>query len=297
MAFLKVGYENEDPIKLYYEDHGFGSPIVLIHGWPLSGRSWEKQIPALLQTGHRVITYDRRGFGQSSQPANGYEADTLASDLNALISHLDLHEITLVGFSMGGCEVARYLGKYGSERISKAVFVAAVTPFLLKTNDNPEGIDSSAFKAIRDCIVEDRAKFLHSFLKDFYSVGLFEQVSKEIIRMSWNIGIAASPIGSLKTVDTWIEDFRDDLKSIDIQVMVIHGSADKTVPAEASGKRMKQFVKNCEYREIMGAPHGLNWTHAEELNKLLLDFIDRTPTIHKSAEDAKIIQTADLNGP
>ncbi|MBX3034739.1 MAG: alpha/beta hydrolase [Bdellovibrionaceae bacterium] len=275
MGFLTVGTENSTPINLYYEDHGSGTPVVLIHGWPLSGRSWEKQVPALLEAGFRVITYDRRGFGKSSQPSQGYDASTLAADLDSVMTQLDLREAILVGFSMGGAEVARYLGRYGTERVDRAVFVSAVTPFLLKTEENPEGVEASVFDGIRQKIIEDRPQFLTSFLKDFYNVGLFDKVSDEAVRMSWLIAVGASPIGSLKAVDAWLEDFRGDLRSIDIPVLVVHGDSDKTVPIKASGARMREFIPHCEDHTISGAPHGLNWTHAEELNRILLDFVGR----------------------
>lgn len=294
MAFLKVGTENSTPINLYYEDHGSGTPIVLIHGWPLSGRSWEKQVPALLDAGFRVITYDRRGFGLSSQPASGYEADTFASDLNILMSHLDLRETMLVGFSMGGVEVARYLGRYGSERVSKAVFVGAVTPFLLKTESNPEGVDATVFDDIRKNVKIDRPKFLTSFFKDFYNTGLFGTISEEALRMSWQIAINASPIGTLKAIDSWLEDFREDLRTVNIPVLVVHGESDKIVPAKVSGERMGKFLTNCEYRPIVGAPHGLNWTHAEDLNTVLLNFAGPAVAIAPEQSRAMLEQSSHL---
>ena len=273
MAFLKIGTENTTDLYLHYEDHGSGTPIVLIHGWPLSGRSWEKQVPALLEAGFRVITYDRRGFGLSSQPATGYDANTLADDLNFLMTQLDLKEAILAGFSMGGVEVARYLGRYGTERVSKAIFIGAVTPFLLKTAENQEGVDASVFNDIRKNIILDRPKFLTGFFKDFYNVGMFDRISDEAVHMSWITAIGASPIGTLKVIDSWLEDFRPDLQTLDIPILVVHGEADKTVPIKASAERMKQIVPQCEYHAISGGPHGLNWTHAEELNNILLKFI------------------------
>ena len=286
MAILKVGRENSNAINIYYEDHGSGRPIVLIHGWPLNGRSWEKQIPVLLDAGFRVITYDRRGFGKSSHPSIGYDANTLSSDLDTLMIHLNLQDAILVGFSMGGAEVARYLGKYGSHRVSKAVFISAVTPFLVKTPQNEDGVDASVFDEIRKKLKEDRPKFLTAFFKDFYNVGSFDHISEEAVRMSWLFGIAASGLGSVKAVDAWLEDFRADLKSIQIPVLVVHGELDKTVPIEASGERMKNFVPQCEFRPISGAPHGLNWTHAAELNNILLEFAGRPAGVRKTISTA-----------
>ena len=289
MAFLKIGTENSSPINIYYEDFGSGRPIVLIHGWPLNGRSWEKQIPALLNAGFRVITYDRRGFGKSSHPLMGYDASTLASDLDTLMIHLNLQDAILVGFSMGGAEVARYLGNYGSHRVGKAVFISAVTPFLLKTSQNVDGVEASIFADIRKNLKDDRPKFLKSFFKGFYNVGLFDDISEEAVQMSWINGLEASAIGSVKSVDAWLEDFRLDLKSLKIPVLVIHGESDKTVPIESSGERMKIYIPHSEFRPISNAPHGLTWTHAAELNNILIDFIGkplvrRTPLNKVEAE-------------
>jgi pimeloyl-ACP methyl ester carboxylesterase len=295
MAYLKVGTENSTNINLYYEDHGGGTPVVLVHGWPLSGRSWEKQVPVLLQAGFRVVTYDRRGFGLSSKPAFGYDADTLADDLNVLMNELDLREAILVGFSMGGAEVARYLGTYGTERVRKAVFISAVTPFLLKTDENKEGVDATVFDGIRKNLVADRPKFLTSFFKDFYNAGVFDKISSEAMHMSWIAAIEASPIGTLKSISAWLEDFRSDLQLIDVPVLVVHGEADKTVPLKSSGGRMKEILRNCEFHPISGAPHGLNWTHAEELNQVLLDFMDSSTDLQTPVRDLGSKQSLDLH--
>jgi non-heme chloroperoxidase len=244
-SYINVGQENSTPIELYYEDHGSGTPVVLIHGWPLSGASWEKQVAALLAAGHRVITYDRRGFGQSSKPAIGYEYDTFAEDLHKLVTILDLHDFALVGFSMGGGEVARYLGIYGSERVSKAVFMAAVPPFLLKTPDNPNGVDGSVFDGIKQSITADRPAFLAAFLANFYNVDALKgkRVSDQLVQLSWNIAAAASPKGTLDCVTTWYTDFRKDLQRVDVPTLVIHGDSDRIVPLEVSGKRTHEAVK------------------------------------------------------
>ncbi len=275
MSYITVGKENSGTVDLYYEDHGTGRPVVLVHGWPLSGSSWEKQVPVLLGAGYRVVTYDRRGFGNSSRPTFGYDYDTLAEDLHKLMTALDLRDATLVGFSMGGGEVARYLGTYGSERVERAVFISAVPPFLLKTADNPEGVDGSVFDGIMESIAADRPAFLSGFLSNFYNVDLLggDLVSDEVVRLSWNVAAAASPRGTLDCVSAWLTDFRNDLQSIDIPVLVIHGDADRIVPFPASGKRTPELVKDSRLVVIEGGPHGNTWTHAGQVNRELLDFL------------------------
>ncbi|TSK07164.1 MAG: alpha/beta hydrolase [Geobacter sp.] len=275
MSFITVGKENSCSIDLYYEDMGQGQPVVLIHGWPLSSRSWEKQVPALIKAGYRVVAYDRRGFGASGRPSTGYDYDTLAADLNMLMNALDLRDAVLVGFSMGGGEVARYLGRYGSERVQKAVFMGAVTPFLLKTPENPAGLDGSIFEGIRQGIERDRLTFLTSFLGNFYNVHALgrRQVSEEVLRLSWNIAAGASPIGTLACVTSWLTDFRDDLLSIKIPTLVIHGDDDRILPFAATGSRTHEAVEGSRLVVVAGAPHGLNWTHAEEVNDGLIDFL------------------------
>jgi non-heme chloroperoxidase len=283
MPYISVGEENSGKIDLYYEDHGSGRPAVLIHGWPLSGASWEKQVTALLAAGHRVITYDRRGFGHSSQPATGYDYDTLAEDLNTLMTKLNLRDVTLVGFSMGGGEVARYLGAHGSERVSQAVFVSSVPPFLLKTADNPEGVDNAVFDGIKKGIVADRLAFLTQFLADFYNVDVLggKLVSQQTVQSSWNIASGASPIGTLECVQAWLTDFRKDLRSINIPTLVIHGDADRILPFAASGKRTPEFVKGSKLVVVQGGPHGITWTHASEVNQALLDFMQHRKSTQK----------------
>ncbi len=275
MGKINVGKENSGPVDIYYEDHGSGMPVVLIHGWPLSGMSWEKQVPVLLDAGYRVITYDRRGFGNSSRPTSGYEYDTLARDLHKLITELDLQEIALVGFSMGGGEVARYLATYGSEGVKKAVFLSSVPPFLLKTSDNPDGLDGSIFEGIKKAIAADRPAFLSRFLSDFYNVDVLggKLVSSEVVQLSWNIAATASPKGTFDCVSAWLTDFRKDLSRIDIPVLVVHGDADRILPVAASGKRTHKLVKGSRLVVIEDGPHGINWTHAEEVNNALLDFL------------------------
>ncbi len=275
MNFITVGKENSTPINLYYEDHGSGKPVVLIHGWPLSGRSWEKQVPALLEAGFRVITYDRRGFGDSSKPTTGYDYDTLAEDLNKIMTTLDLKDAAIVGFSMGGGEVARYLGKYGSTRVKKAVFMGAIPPFLLKTADNPAGVDGSVFEGIKKGIAADRLGFLTKFFENFYNLDLLKGklISEEVVQNSWNIAAGASPKGTLDCVSSWLTDFRKDLATIDVPTLVIHGDSDRIVPLEVSGKLTHALVKGSKLALLKGAPHGFTWTHAQETNRALISFL------------------------
>jgi non-heme chloroperoxidase len=276
MPFVSVGQENSASIDLYYEDHGAGKPVVLIHGFPLSGRSWEKQTAALLGAGHRVITYDRRGFGASSQPTMGYDYDTFAADLDKLLTKLDLHDAALVGFSMGTGEVARYLATFGAARISKAVFIASIPPFLLKTGDNPDGVDQGVFDGIIAAIRADRLKYLTDFYGAFYNLDalLGNRISDEVVRDSWNVAAGASPAATLACVSTWLTDFRPDLPKITIPTLVVHGDADRILPISATGgPRLQQALKDSQLLIIPGAPHGLLWTHAEELNPALLTFL------------------------
>jgi len=277
MNYITVGRENSADIDLYYEDHGTGKPVVLIHGWPLSGASWERQLPALLEAGYRVITYDRRGFGNSSKPTSGYDYETLTSDLHELLTKLDLRDAALVGFSMGGGEVARYFGAYGSERVSKAVFMSAVPPFLLKTPDNPAGVDGSVFDGIRQAIAADRPAYLSQFLAAFYNVDILrgKKVSDEVVRLSWNVAASASPVGTLACVQEWLTDFREDLKRITVPTLVVHGDADRILPLAATGERTPEFVRGSRLVVVPGGPHGLNWTHAEEVNRELLAFLSK----------------------
>jgi non-heme chloroperoxidase len=275
VPYITVGKENSGDIELYYEDHGTGKPVVLIHGWPLSGRSWEKQEAALLEAGYRVIAYDRRGFGDSSKPASGYDYDTFAADLDKLMTKLDLRDAALVGFSMGGGEVARYLGAHGSGRVSRAVFIAAVPPMLLKTPDNPGGVDGSVFEGIKRAIAADRPAFLSKFLSDFYNVDSLrgKRVSDDLVRLSWNVAAGASAKGTLDCVSAWGTDFRKDLARIDVPTLVIHGDADRIVPIAVSGARTREAVKGARLVAVEGGPHGLTWTHAEQVNRELLDFL------------------------
>jgi pimeloyl-ACP methyl ester carboxylesterase len=277
MSTITVGKENSSPIELYYEDHGSGAPVVLIHGWPLSGRSWEFQLPALVGAGYRVITYDRRGFGSSSQPWSGYDYDTFAADLDALLQHLDVKGATLVGFSMGGGEVARYTAKYGAGRVSKIVFAAAVPPYLSKRQDNPEGaLDEAAIAQFQNGVKRDRIAFIDEFTKGFFSAGGKLQVSEAQRSYVREIASFASPKGTLDCIAAFSRtDFRGDLSKIDVPALIIHGDSDAIVPFEASGKRTHQALKGSQLAVIKGGPHGLNASHADPFNKALLEFVGR----------------------
>ncbi|MFD3827337.1 alpha/beta fold hydrolase [Streptomyces sp. NPDC058625] len=275
MPFITVGQENSASIDLYYEDHGTGQPVVLIHGYPLDGHSWEKQAAALLTAGHRVITYDRRGFGRSSQPTTGYDYDTFAADLNTVLETLDLNDAVLVGFSMGTGEVGRYLGTHGSARIAKAAFLASLEPFLLKTDDNPEGVDGAVFEGIEQAVTADRYAYFSAFFNDFYNLdeNLGTRISEEAVRNSWNVAAGASWHASVACVATWTTDFRADLPKIDVPTLILHGTADRILPIEATGEPFRRALPQAEYVVIDGAPHGLLWTHAQEVTDALLAFL------------------------
>jgi pimeloyl-ACP methyl ester carboxylesterase len=276
MPRLQVASENDTPVELHLTDHGAGRPVVLIHGWPLSGRSWEAQEHALVEAGHRVIAYDRRGFGASSQAWGGYDYDTLAADLAALLEHLDLRDVTLVGFSMGGGEVARYIAANGTDRIAAAVFAAAVPPFLLKTDDNPDGgLDEATIAEFEGGVKGDRLAFLDGFTGQFFTAGDRDDLVSEPQRVyARDIAAFASPKGTLDCIAAFGRtDFRDDLSKIDVPVLVIHGDSDGIVPFEVSGKRTHESIEGSTLVVVEGAPHGLNVTHAEEFNRALLDFL------------------------
>ncbi|MFJ8113794.1 alpha/beta fold hydrolase [Streptomyces sp. NPDC096132] len=275
MPYITVGEENSAPVELYYEDHGSGQPVVLIHGYPLDGHSWEKQLPALLDAGHRVITYDRRGFGRSSKAATGYDYDTFAADLDGLLTTLDLTDAVLVGFSMGTGEVGRYLGTYGSRRIAKAVFLASLEPFLLKTDDNPTGVDQAVFDGILEAVTTDRYAYFTGFFQAFYNLDdtLGKRISNEAVSASWSVAAGSSAIASVACVPTWLTDFRADVARIDVPALIVHGTADRILPVDATGRPFHALLPSAEYVEIEGAPHGLLWTHAAEVNAALLAFL------------------------
>src|SRR6476660_4013085 len=274
-AVIKVGQENSTSIELYYEDHGSGPPVVLIHGWPLNGDAWEKQTAALLATGHRAITYDRRGFGRSSKPGTGYNYDTFAADLDALLNMLDLTNVSLIGHSRGTGEITRYIGKYGTKRLCKVVLIGTLGPYLVKAPDNPEGIDASVFNGIQAGIKADRPAAMMAFLMNFYSVGGADEklVSDLVIQANWTVAIGASPVGTLACVDAWLEDFRKDISRNDLPTMIIHGDDDRILPADATSRRQAKMIKNVKYVEIKGGSHGITWTRAEEINPELLRFL------------------------
>jgi pimeloyl-ACP methyl ester carboxylesterase len=276
MAYLKVGQENNADIELYYEDLGSGKPVVLVHGWPLSAASWERQTRALLAAGYRVIAYDRRGFGRSSKPSEGYNYDTMAKDTWQVIEALNLEGVTLVGFSMGGGEVARYLGKYNTGRVTKAVFMSSVVPALRKSGDNPDGVDPSVFEGIKQAIEKDRYDFLQNvFLKNFYNKQLVggADISDAAIHASFNLACQSSYEAFLACVDAWLEDFRGDIAQIKIPTLVIHGDSDQILPIDATGRRTADLIPGAILHVITGGPHGLNWTHHTEVNTALHDFL------------------------
>lgn len=293
MPYVTVGKENSAKIELYYEDHGSGKPVVLIHGYPLSGASWEKQMAALLDRGYRVITYDRRGFGKSSQPTVGYNYDTFAEDLHKLILKLKLQDFSLVGFSMGGGEIARYFGKYGSKGVSRAVIIGGVPPFLLKTDDNPEGVDASVFEGIKKAVAADRYAFFTEFFKNFFNTDLLlgTRVSEQVVQASWNLAAGASATASLACVPTWHEDFRQDLARVDVPTLVIHGDSDRIVPIASSGQRTAKLIKGARLVVVKGGPHCITWTHAEEVTAELLSFLGEPAN-----KVAKVIEEAVVGG-
>jgi non-heme chloroperoxidase len=276
MAKLTVGTENEAPIEIYYQDQGSGNPVVLIHGWPLSGRSWEYQVPALIEAGHRVITYDRRGFGNSSQPWGGYDYDTFAADLHALIEHLNLEEAALVGFSMGGGEVVRYISTYGTRRIARAVLAAAVPPYLYKSGDNPDGgLDDATIAGFEGGVKADRIAFVDQFVSGFFTAGQKGVLVSEPTRL-YNRAIAAfaSPKGTLDCIGAFSRtDFRGDVVKVDVPTLIIHGDSDAIVPFEVSGKRSHESISGSQLALLDDAPHGLNVTHAAEFNRVLIEFL------------------------
>jgi non-heme chloroperoxidase len=275
MSHITVGTQNNADIEIYYEDHGTGAPVLLIHGYPLNGHSWERQQPALLEAGYRVITYDRRGFGQSSQPTIGYDYDTFAADLNSLLKHLDLNDVVLVGFSMGTGEVTRYLGNYGSARVKKAALLGAIPPFLLKTNDNPEGVDRSVFSGIEAAIVADRYAYFKNFLDNFYNTDVLggSRISDQAWQASFNVAAGASAYATYACVGTWLTDFRADLPKIHVPTLLIHGTADRILPFSATAARLPGLIKDLKLVKVEGGPHNIAWTHPEEVNPALLSFL------------------------
>jgi non-heme chloroperoxidase len=276
MASITVGKENSTNIDLYYEDLGSGQPIVLIHGYPLNGHSWERQTKALLDAGYRVIAYDRRGWGQSSKPTAGHDYDTYAADLNELLEQLELSDVVLCGFSMGTGEVTRYLGKYGSEGVEKAVLFGAIPPFLLKTDDNPEGVDGSVFEGIKQTVLKDRYVWFKQFFDDFYNVDKLapKRISDQAWQASFNVACMGSAYSSYACVDTWLTDFREDLPKIDVPTLVVHGTEDRILPYEATAARLAELIDDVNVVPVEKGPHNIGWTHPEVVNPLLLAFLE-----------------------
>ena len=275
MPYVTVGHENSGSIDLYYEDHGSGAPVVLIHGYPLSGRAWDKQVPALLEAGRRVIAYDRRGFGRSSQPTSGYDYDTFAADLDALMNALDLRDATIVGHSMGTGEVTRYLGTYGSARVAGGVLVSPIPPFLLLTDDNPQGLPQSLFDGFVDTAKTDMPAWMTAFLANFFSTGAGRDtgVSDEAVQANWNLAVSASATAAVECIGTWATDFREDLPKIHVPLLVIHGDADQVLPFEKTAQRVGEFTDVLELVVVPGGSHAIPWTHADEVNDALLAFV------------------------
>jgi non-heme chloroperoxidase len=275
MPKVTVGQENSTDIEIYYEDHGTGQPVVLIHGYPLSGRAWDKQVPVLLEAGHRVITYDRRGFGQSSQPTIGYDYDTFAGDLAALLEHLDLRDAVLVGHSMGTGEVTRYLGRYGSGRVAKGVLISPIPPFLRQTSDNPEGVPQSLFDGFAQAARADTPAWMKGFLDNFYNIDTLRGtlISDQAYQASWNLAVTASATAAVACVGTWTTDFRDDLPKIDVPMLVVQGDADQVLPFGKTGQRLPGLIKDVQLVVVEGGPHAIAWTHAGQVNTALLDFL------------------------
>jgi len=276
MAYIKVGTENSTDVELYYEDHGSGQAVVLIHGYPLDGSSWEKQTTALLGAGYRVITYDRRGFGRSSKPTEGYDYDTFAADLSTILTALDLNDAVLVGFSMGTGEVGRYLATYGSARVAKAVFLASLEPYVLQAEDNPGGVPQSVFDGLMEAVTADRYAFFTEFFKNFYNSETFlgtPRLSPEVMNAGWNLATSGGATASAAAQLTWLTDFRADIPKIDVPSLIVHGTADNILPIDVTGRQFTKALPSAEYVEIDGAPHGMLWTHGAEVNDALLAFL------------------------
>jgi non-heme chloroperoxidase len=278
MGYITVGTENTTDVELYYEDHGTGQPVVLIHGYPLSGDSWELQSRELLAAGFRVITYDRRGFGRSSKVGVGYDYDTFAADLDAVLTTLDLHDVILVGFSMGTGELARYTKVYGTERIAKLAFLASLEPFLVQRDENAEGVPQEVFDGIVEAARSDRYAWYTQFYKDFYNLdeNLGTRISPEVVTASWNTATTSAPVAAYAVVSSWIEDFRPDVEAVraaGLPTLILHGTKDNILPIDAPGRGFHALVPDAEYVELDGAPHGLLWTHAADVNEVLLKFV------------------------
>ena len=280
MGYMRVGTENSTTIELYYEDQGSGQPVVLIHGYPLNGHSWELQTRELLAAGYRVVTYDRRGFGQSSKVGSGYDYDTFAADLNTLLETLDLRGVILVGFSMGTGELARYVKTHGHERVAKLAFLASLEPYLVAADDNPSGVPQSVFDGIAEAARTDRYAWFTQFYKDFYNLdeNLGSRISQEVVTANWNTATISAPVAAYAVVSAWIEDFREDVAAVRAAgkpSLILHGTKDNILPIDSTGRPFHEAFQEAEYVEIQGAPHGLLWTHAAEVNEALLAFVGK----------------------
>jgi non-heme chloroperoxidase len=275
MPFITSNQNNTGAVNIYYEDLGLGKPVVFIHGWPLSGSMWEYQLTQLPQQGLRCIAYDRRGFGKSDRPYGEYDYNTLAGDLKSLLDELDLNDVTLVGFSMGGGEIAKYFSLYGGARVSKVVLVSAVVPYMLKTEDNPEGVPSEVFDGMTKGMIDDRPGFMQSFNADFFGVTIMHKpVSDAFMANSMVRVMDASPIATLKCAEAFATtDFRKDVITINVPTLIIHGDKDKTVPIKATGQESSKLIPGARFVVYEDAPHGLWYTHKEQLNQDLIDFI------------------------
>lgn len=277
MSTITVGQENSAQIDLYYEDQGSGAPVVLLAGWPFDARSWEFQLHPLLEAGHRVISYDRRGFGRSSRPIEGYDFDTLAGDLDTLLTELDLSEVTLVGFSLGTGEVARYIGAHGTKRLKACVFIESLAPFFVKSDENPNGVDEAGVADVQQAILDDRAAWLTGMLGNFLNLDeyLGKRVSEDTVRSLWNAGMDASPWGTWACPRTWLETFVEDIERIDVPTLILHGTGDRILSIDGQGRRLHAALPEAAYVEVEGAPHIMCVTHAEEVNRELLAFLAR----------------------
>jgi non-heme chloroperoxidase len=278
MPYVTVGKENSADIKIHYDDHGSGKPVVLIHGYPLNGNSWEKQEAELLKEGRRVISYDRRGFGQSSQPTTGYDYDTFAADLKALLDHLALGEdVQLVGFSMGTGEVTRYLGNYGSAGVSRVAMLGVIPPFLLKTDDNEKGVPQEVFDGIKETVAKDRYLWFEQFFDNFFNTDKLapDKIGDAALHAHFNFACEMSPFASYACVDTWLTDFRDDLPKFDVPTLVVHGTEDRILPFESTAQRLRDegLIADLEFVAVEGGPHNIAWTHPDEVNAALLPFL------------------------
>jgi len=280
MGRITVGQENTTDVELYYEDQGSGQPVVLIHGYPLDGHSWERQTRELLAAGYRVITYDRRGFGQSSKVGSGYDYDTFAADLDALLETLDLRDVVLVGFSMGTGELARYVSRHGHERVAKLAFLASLEPFLVQRDDNPTGVPQEVFDGISEAARSDRFAWFTQFYGDFYNLdeNLGSRISQQAVDASWATAVGSAPVAAYAVVPAWLEDFRADVAAVreaGKPSLILHGTADNILPIDATARPFHAAFPEADYVEVEGAPHGLLWTHADEVNAALLAFLAR----------------------